>query len=56
MDFFFMCVCAFFFAGVHSQATASSVEERSMRQSRSSEITTDIPSPSLSEKSSVFYN
>ena len=57
MDFFFVCVCVcFFFAGVHNQATASSAEERSMRQSRSSEITTDIPSLSLSEKSSVFYN
>ena len=41
-------------AGVPCQATASSVEERSMKQSGSSETSTD--SPSLSKKSSVFYN
>ena len=55
MDFLYFLFSSII-AGVHSQATASSVEERSMRQSCSSEISTDIPSPSLSEKSSVFYN
>ena len=37
------------------QAAASSVEEKSMKQS-SSEIATNVTSPSLSEKSNVLYN
>ena len=37
------------------QAAASTVEEKSMKQS-SSEIATNVTSPSLSEKSNVLYN